>query len=94
MAISDSLSHVWQQPDAAKAAISFEQLPGVSPGRAFSAENWRRVSEARSASPTQTGHIAVLFGLVWLTIDGTGLGGVYPIYQGHLFFQKATYETC
>ncbi|CAJ1372031.1 unnamed protein product [Effrenium voratum] len=32
MAISDSLSHVWQQPDAAKAAISFEQLPGVSPG--------------------------------------------------------------
>ena len=24
-------------------------------------------------------------------MDGTGLDGVYSIYQGHLFFQKATY---
>ena len=24
-------------------------------------------------------------------MGSTGLGGVYSIYQGHLFFQKATY---
>ena len=38
--------------------------------------------------------IGVLFRLVWLKIDGTGLDGVYSIFQGHLFFQKATYGYC
>ena len=37
--------------------------------------------------------IGVLFRLVWLKIDGTGLDGVYSIYQGHLFFQEATYAS-
>ena len=36
--------------------------------------------------------LGVLFGLVWLKIHGTGLDGFCSIYQGHLFFQKATYD--
>ena len=38
------------------------------------------------------GAIGVLFRLVWLKIDGTGLDGFCSIYQGYLFFQKATYD--
>ena len=38
--------------------------------------------------------IGVLFRLVWLKIDGAGLDGVYSIYKGHLFFQKATCMRC
>ena len=30
----------------------------------------------------------VRFRLVWINIDGTGLAGVYSMYQGHLFFSK------
>ena len=35
--------------------------------------------------------IGVLFMLVWSTIEGAGLDGLYSIYQGHLFFQNNTY---
>ena len=35
--------------------------------------------------------IGVLFGWFAYKIEGPGLDGVYSIYQGHLFFQKATY---
>ena len=37
------------------------------------------------------GCIGVLFGWFAYKIEGPGLDGVYSIYQGHLFFQKATY---
>ena len=30
-------------------------------------------------------------GFVWSKIEGTGLDGVYSIYQGSLFSQKDTY---
>ena len=33
-------------------------------------------------------HIGVLFRLVWLNIDGTGLDGFCSIYQGHLFSKR------
>ena len=38
--------------------------------------------------PVGTIELGVLFRLVSLKIDGTGLGGASSIYQGHLFFQK------
>ena len=34
------------------------------------------------------GYIGVLFRLVWLKTDGTGLDGFYPICQGHLFAKR------
>ena len=36
-------------------------------------------------------NIGVLFRRAWSKIDGPGLDGFCSIYQGHLFFQKATY---
>ena len=36
-------------------------------------------------------HRCLFVRLVSLKIDGTGLDGVYSIYQDHIFFQKATY---
>ena len=41
---------------------------------------------------TRTPAIGVLFTLVWLKIDGTGLDVVHSIYQGPVFFQKTTYD--
>ena len=35
--------------------------------------------------------MGVLFRLVWLKIDGTGLDGFYSIYEGHVLLQKAAY---
>ena len=38
--------------------------------------------------PRKVVRIGVLLRFVWLNIDGTGLDGLYSIYQGHLVFQK------
>ena len=34
----------------------------------------------------------VLFRLVWLNMDTTGLDGYFSVGQGHLVVQKATYD--
>ena len=49
------------------------------------------LANSRRASCKNCIPIGVLFGLVWLNIDGTGVDRFYSIYQGHPFFQKATY---
>ena len=51
----------------------------------------RSLGTCQVKTPEALASIGVLHRLVWSKIDGTGLDGVYSIYQGHLFFQQATY---
>ena len=67
---------VWKQTFAARREALAERRGGL---------RWH-------VPPKKSGNsIGVFFRLVWLDIDGTGLQGFCSIYQGHLFFQKATY---
>ena len=54
--------------------------------------HWQ-LSPFPSWSGETTTSIGVLFGWFAYKIEGPGLDGVYSIYQGHLFFQQATYMT-
>ena len=62
-------------------------IPQIRTSRAKRAHLWAQ-REFQHAQFVNYSTIGVLFRLVWLKIDDTGLDGVYSIYQGHLFFKR------